>query len=236
MAGGVQARPGSDQGTLCRTRDHLSPRHSTESDLMNTSPTIAKLAEALSQAQGEMTFAAKSAKNPFFKSSYADLASVWDACREPLTKAGLSIIQNVETFMGEGMMVSVETILLHSSGEWSRSTLMVPVVGAATPQSIGSAVTYARRYALASMVGLAQADDDGNSSSGKHDKAEPVKMSESALANHQAAIEGADTLEALKAVWTKAVEAAGDDQDALRILTAIKDAMKAKISPKKVKE
>lgn len=133
-------------------------------------------------------------------------------------------------------MVSVETILLHSSGEWSRSTLMVPVVGAATPQSIGSAVTYARRYALASMVGLAQADDDGNSSSGKHDKAEPVKMSESALANHQAAIEGADTLEALKAVWTKAVEAAGDDQDALRILTAIKDAMKAKISPKKVKE
>lgn len=203
---------------------------------MNTSPTIAKLAEALSQAQGEMTFAAKSAKNPFFKSSYADLASVWDACREPLTKAGLSIIQNVETFMGEGMMVSVETILLHSSGEWSRSTLMVPVVGAATPQSIGSAVTYARRYALASMVGLAQADDDGNSSSGKHDKAEPVKMSESALANHQAAIEGADTLEALKAVWTKAVEAAGDDQDALRILTAIKDAMKAKISPKKVKE
>lgn len=201
---------------------------------MNTSPTIAKLAEALSQAQGEMTFAAKSAKNPFFKSSYADLASVWDACREPLTKAGLSIIQNVETFQGESMMVSVETILLHASGEWSRSTLMVPVVGAATPQSIGSAVTYARRYALASMVGLAQADDDVNSSSGKQESAkEPVKMPESAFANHQAAIEGADSLDSLKTVWVDAVKAAGDDQNALGLLTKVKDAMKAKIKAAK---
>ena len=172
---------------------------------MNTSTTIANLAGALSLAQGEMTFAAKSSKNPFFKSNYADLASVWEACRGPLSKHGLSIIQNVETV---GEHVSVETILLHQSGEWTRSTLVVPVVGALTPQSVGSANTYARRYALSATVGLAQADDDGNSSSGKAEtKAEPVRMSEEAQANHRAALEGADTIETLKDVWFKAAAA-----------------------------
>lgn len=201
---------------------------------MNTSATIGTLAEALAFAQGEMTFAAKSSKNPFFKSSYADLASVWDACREPLSKHGLSIIQNVETIQGESMMVSVETILLHACGEWSHSTLMVPVVGAATPQSVGSAITYARRYALASMVGIAQADDDGNSSSGKAEPAkEPVRMSESLFANHQSAIEGADSLETLKSVWVDAVKAAGEDQDALSRLGKVKDSMKAHIKATK---
>jgi hypothetical protein len=207
---------------------------------MNTSPSIAALAEALSKAQGEITFAAKGAANPFFRSKYADLASVWDAIRPALSKHGLSIVQNVETVQGASpVLVSVETILLHSSGEWSRSTLDVPVIPSVvekgqpamvTPQGIGSAITYARRYALASIVGVAQADDDGNSASGKVSP-EPERMSESARANHQAAIEGADTLEALKTVWQLAVKACGDDQDALRHLTTVKDAMKAKLTP-----
>ena len=199
---------------------------------MQTSESIVNLAQALAKAQGAMSSAKKSAANPFFKSKYADLASVWDACREPLSMNGLSIIQNVENTLGAEPTVSVETILLHESGEWSSNVFVVPIVGAVTPQSIGSATTYARRYPLAATVGLSQADDDGNSASGKgeHAKPEPVKMDEKAFANHQAALEGCDTLEALKDAWQAAVKACGDDREALNALLAVKDAMKGKVA------
>jgi hypothetical protein len=180
-----------------------------------------------------MKFASKDSANPFFKSKYADLASVWDAIRVPLSNHGLAVIQNPSTFREDGVTyVTVETILMHESGEWSACSLTVPIVGAPDPQKIGSATTYARRYPLAAVAGIAQADDDANSASGK-DHAEPARMDESARANHQASIEGADTLDALKAVWGAAVKACGDDQDALRYLTGIKDAAKARIGVSK---
>lgn len=201
---------------------------------MRTSESIVNLAQALAKAQGAMSSAKKSAANPFFKSKYADLASVWDACREPLSENGLSIIQNVDNTLGDNPTVSVETILLHESGEWSANLFVVPIVGPVTPQSIGSATTYARRYPLAATVGLAQADDDGNSASGKDEKheakPEPVKMTAEAFANHQAALEGCDSLEALKEAWQAAVKACGDDRDAFNALLAVKDAMKPKVS------
>ncbi|MEM9752574.1 MAG: ERF family protein [Planctomycetota bacterium] len=124
----------------------------------------AKLAAALAKAQAEMSAAIKDAMNPHFNSSYADLASVWDACRGPLTKHGLSVIQR-PSFNGSALRI--ETILLHESGEHLSSTLAVPVnarVKNTTPdvQAVGSAMTYARRYALMAMVGIAPDDDDGN--------------------------------------------------------------------------
>jgi hypothetical protein len=128
---------------------------------MQKSETIKELAGALSLAQSEMLGATKASVNPFFKSHYADLAAVWDACRKALTKNGLAVVQT--TSEGQGG-IPVETILIHSSGEWISGVLLVRPVKD-DPQAMGSAITYARRYALAAMVGVAPEDDDGNAAS-----------------------------------------------------------------------
>ncbi len=120
------------------------------------SPTIGALAAALAKAQGVMGGAKKDAINPHFRAKYADLASIWDACREPLSVSGLAVIQLTQPATGG---VTVVTILAHASGEWIRSELFMPC---AKPdaQGLGSAITYARRYALAAIVGVAPEDDD----------------------------------------------------------------------------
>lgn len=123
---------------------------------------IGKLAEALSKAQGEMKMAIKDSANPFFKSSYADLASVWNACRDVLSKNGLAVVQTTE--IHEGSIV-LKTTLMHSSGEAMSGVLPILVGDKATSQQLGSAITYNRRYALAAMVGVAPEDDDGQSAS-----------------------------------------------------------------------
>jgi len=129
---------------------------------------INELATALAKAQGKITGALKDSANPFFKSKYADLAACWDACRQPLSDNGLSVIQVPES---DETGVTVVTLLAHSSGQWIRSSLHMKPKDT-TPQGVGSAITYARRYALAAFVGLAQIDDDGNVASGKG-KADP---------------------------------------------------------------
>jgi hypothetical protein len=125
---------------------------------------IGKLAEALSKAQGAMEGASKSAENPFFKSKYADLASVWDACRGPLSANGLAVIQVPAAPTAPGR-VAIDTILAHASGEWISGVLELTPVKS-DPQSVGSAITYARRYGLQAIVGIAPEDDDGNAASG----------------------------------------------------------------------
>lgn len=132
---------------------------------MSKSENIGQLAEALAKAQAEIRHAVKEADNPFFKSKYADLAAVWDAAREPLSKNKLSIAQVVE-FDEAGPWL--ETLLLHASGEWLSSRYPISM-GDGKPQTMGSATTYARRYALSAMVGIASEDDDGNSASGRGD-------------------------------------------------------------------
>lgn len=129
---------------------------------------INELAIALAMAQSEIKHAEKSAENPAFKRDgkpmkYATLADVWDACREPLTRNKLSIVQLPHRTENG---VSVTTILMHASGQYIESSLEVPAGN--TAQSFGSAITYARRYTLASIVGIApDEDDDGaNASAG----------------------------------------------------------------------
>ena len=125
---------------------------------------INELAAALAIAQGSITGALKDSANPFFKSKYADLASVWDACRDSLSKNGLAVVQVAST--SETGAAVITTTLCHKSGQWIRGSIsLMPVKS--DPQGMGSALTYARRYALASMVGVAQVDDDANSASGK---------------------------------------------------------------------
>ena len=126
---------------------------------MQQSPEINKLAAALAKAQGQMDGAKKDSSNPHFKSKYADLSSVWDACRAALSSNGLAVIQ----MPGECVdgRVAMTTTLTHASGQWMRETLTIPLQKV-DAQGYGSATTYARRYALAAFVGIAPEDDDGN--------------------------------------------------------------------------
>ena len=134
---------------------------------MNKSENINELAAALAKAQSAIKGAVKDANNPFFKTKYADLASVWEACRVPLTDYGLSVAQSTRM---EGEIVVIETMLLHASGQFICGELALPPVKN-DPQGHGSAITYARRYALAAMVGVAPEDDDGE---GAVDRKAPV--------------------------------------------------------------
>ena len=147
---------------------------------MIKSEQINELAAALSKAQSVIRGAVKDANNPFFKSQYADLTSVWDACRDALTKNGLSVIQCPEQSDTGG--IAIETTLLHSSGQFITSRYVMPVKNSTDAQAVGSAITYARRYALSAMVGVAPADDDdGNNAAGKNGsdlKKEPNKLPE----------------------------------------------------------
>lgn len=130
---------------------------------MEHSPSIGNLSKALAKAQGEIGGAAKDSTNPHFRSKYADLASVRDAIKEPLSRNGIAYVQFTE---GGPDTVKVTTMLTCGE-EWMRSTCeMKPVKP--DPQGIGSALTYLRRYSLMAAVGVAPEDDDGNIASGKH--------------------------------------------------------------------
>jgi hypothetical protein len=102
----------------------------------------------------------KDATNPFYKNRYSDLASVKDACQEALTAFGIAVVQSPSA---EGAKVSITTLLCHESGEWVSGTITATGKDESA-QSVGSVITYLRRYALASMVGVAPEDDDGEAS------------------------------------------------------------------------
>ncbi len=130
---------------------------------MTQTENIDSLAAALAKAQGEIEGATKSAENPHFKSKYADLGSVWDACRGPLTKNGLAIIQMPRYFENELRLV---TRIMHSTGQWMEDDGFPLLLGKQDMQGLGSATTYARRYGLMAAVGIAPEDDDGNGAVG----------------------------------------------------------------------
>lgn len=129
--------------------------------MLTHSEAINEISTALAKAQASMDNAAKGNKNPAFGSKYADLASVRDAVNGPLSAAGIAYVQAPHV---DADGVTVETRLMHTSGQWLACT-----VGARpkdyTPQSIGSCVTYLRRYGLMALAGIAPDDDDGNAAS-----------------------------------------------------------------------
>ena len=148
-------------------------------DLTWKSDKIDKLAAALSKAQSEMKGAEKKSVNPFFNSGYADLHTVIESSFPSLTKYGLSVIQGNESSPGEFF---ITTMLLHESGQWIKSKLKMPIEKV-TAQSIGSTITYGRRYGLSAISGIAQYDDDGNAVSSKGVTKQHVKT----LTNNQGA-------------------------------------------------
>lgn len=125
---------------------------------------INELAKALAAAQGEMGHATKDAKNPHFRNDYATLASVLEATRPILSKHGLSITQPATN--DEAGNVVVQTLVLHSSGQWMRSDLACKPQKS-DAQGMGSVITYLRRYSWASVCGIAQDDDDAEAGGGR---------------------------------------------------------------------
>ena len=169
---------------------------------MNKSESIKELATALSKAQGEIKGAVKDSSNPFFKSKYADLSSVVEAIRESFSKNGLSYSQHVEPT--ERDEVRVETMILHSSGEWMSCGVLALPVAKSDAQGFGSALTYARRYGLSAAVGVAPEDDDGNAATKAAPKSGPVApIKAEPDAEGKAILEACGSVSALTAAWKK---------------------------------
>jgi len=132
---------------------------------VKTSENLDKIGSALCKAQAEMAGAKKDSTNPFFKAKYADLTSVWRACKEALHANGLSVIQSPISQDGR---IGVTTMLLHSSGQYVVDEYTLGVKKENDPQADGSSITYARRYALAAFVGICPEDDDGEKGMGRN--------------------------------------------------------------------
>lgn len=131
---------------------------------MKTSESIGKIAAALTVAQSEMGTAKKDSTNPFFRSKYADINSVNEAMMPALLKAGIAVLQPPTTFEGRNY---IETVLLHTSGEYLSSLNEVVVVKQNDPQSYLAAQTYTRRGALQAFLNIGAEDDDGNIANGR---------------------------------------------------------------------
>ena len=144
------------------------------------------LATALAKAQAAVRGATRDSLNPHFRSKYADLASVWEACREALTQNGLSVVQLPGYTDG---VATLDTILLHSSGQWIGGTAGAPLPKA-DAQGVGSALTYLRRYALAAVAGVAPEDDDAEGAVGRA----PLAKAEQPLSEKPKALERAEPM------------------------------------------
>ena len=122
------------------------------------------IAKALLQAQKEMGNAVKDSKNPFFKSTYADLNSIREACMPALNNNGIVVLQPTTFIEGKNF---IKTVLLHERGETIEALTEIVYSKQNDAQSQGSGITYARRYGLQSLVNVGAEDDDGNSASTK---------------------------------------------------------------------
>jgi hypothetical protein len=131
---------------------------------MIKSETITNLASALVKAQSEMGNATKGAANPFFKSRYADLNAIREACMPVLAKHGLSVLQPTVTIDGKKF---VETLVMHESGEFIGGHTEILAVKETDAQAQGSGISYARRYGLQSLLCIGAEDDDGESAIGR---------------------------------------------------------------------
>lgn len=199
---------------------------------MKTSESIGKIAPAMLAAQMAISFASKDATNPHFKNKYADLPAVIDAIKEPLNKVGIMFMQAGSP--SDDGCLHLTTRLMHESGEWIEDTLVMPLPKQ-DPQGYGSAMTYARRYALSAITGLYQDDDDGNAGSGVGNKAAqpaPKLLNQIDIDKYRAAIQNAPDMPTLQKVFTAAYKTAEKlaDKEAMEIFTEDKDATKAALA------
>jgi hypothetical protein len=163
----------------------------------------ATIAAALAAAQAAMGRAAKSVNNSHFKSKYADLASVMDACMPALTLNGIAVTQPVKREDGE---IVLYTILHHADSDQTLDDGGLPlIVNKRDMQGLGSALTYARRYGLMAMAGIAADDDDGNAAAAAAPppapRQKPAEPPTEAIEAARSSLFNADSLDALKAIF-----------------------------------
>lgn len=185
----------------------------------------AGLYQALAAAQAQMGPALKDTVNPHFKTRYADLASVMAACIPALTANGIAVLQPPCEIDGQRY---VKTILAHESGETVECAVPL-IVSKNDMQGYGSAVTYARRYGLMAMAGIAPDDDDGNAavaSAPRADNRQDTKQADDRPAKAVEYLAGAKTLEVLQTRWANIpADVKADDR-----VVAAKDARKAELT------
>lgn len=146
---------------------------------MNRSETITEIAKALAKFQSEVSDPNRTKENAFLKSKYVTLDSLLQAVRPVLANNGLSFLQ--VPFTGADV-VSVTTMLLHESGEWLESDPFTLPLMKKDPQGVGSVVTYARRYSLSSILGVAWDEDDDSQSNNETELIKGIKHEISELA------------------------------------------------------
>jgi len=186
---------------------------------MKTSENIKNISTALLQAQKNITFAGKNARNPHFKNTYADLTAVIDAIKTALNDAGIVFMQTPSP--SESGTLALTTRLIHAeSGEFMEDTGVCPLPKS-DPQGYGSAMTYMRRYSLASICGLYQDDDDG-------EQARP-KLDPNVLQKHLFNIKNAQNLGNLKTVYVDAIRELKADPLAMKSLELEKDKRKSEL-------
>jgi len=194
----------------------------------------AALFAAMAEAQSKIEGATKDNRNDFFKSNYADLAGVWAACHKHLTSAGLCVIQNPSVHFEvvadkPFAIVTLTTILGHKSGAYICASNRITCKDN-SPQGIGSATTYIRRYALAAIAGVAQVDDDGNAASERKqpgDKQASEQSGGMTVEEVAAAVEkikNCTTVEELGTVWNSL-----NDSEKL-VCKQLKDGLKSRLS------
>lgn len=190
----------------------------------NTYRPIAKLAAALAKAQAVMDGAKKGSKNEHFRSKYADLSSVIDAVKEPLSSNGIAFVQMPSA---DGPVVHVTTVLIHESGEHIQSTMSATAKDPG-PQAVGSTLTYLRRYSLMAMVGIAPEDDDGNEGQGSKPETKTLPVTPPPASNNGI------TEQQLKLLSIECERVFGNDPDARqRCLDRISTVIKRKIASRK---
>ena len=155
---------------------------------MRTSDSIKNLSAALNRAQKKIGAAVKGSANPFFKSRYADLGAVMEACKEHLNSEGISVLQPV---LSDETGDYVETVLLHESGEYIASKMRL--LASKNMQELGSNTSYARRYGLQSLVFIPAEDDDGETAMGRGKTTATVTALKAAAAEATASSTNATT-------------------------------------------
>lgn len=177
---------------------------------METSQDIKEIAVALVKVQGALVKAKTDSENPHFRSKYADLESVWDACHHALQLAEVAVIQGPG--VDDNGCAFVETMLLHKSGQFIKSRATARP-NSLDPQKIGLTTTYLRRYGLAAMVGVVQEDDDGDGDRKDKDSKKPISSPSSEMPaetkSKPKATRGVDTIKQIDQV------ASGDTVESL---------------------
>lgn len=186
---------------------------------MNRSESIAKLASAMCKAQTKVGIALKNAVNPHLKNRYADLGAVWDAVSSALQENSLSVLQ-MPSPSDDGKL-HMETVLMHESGEFVSSVMVMPL-SKQDPQGYGSALTYARRYALAALMGVTQDDDDGARTVASEKRSEAQEACDR--------IAECKTMEELQTVFAESYPAVKGNKGAADMVVAAKDAKKKELS------